>query len=221
MGIGVVESVEKSFANMSKENGLKTSYVRAVSAKHYKKIQDKNIDNILFLCERLLEKRTWECGVVAFDWAFRVCEQYTEKTYYVFYRWLETYVRGWGDCDDFCTHAFSELLRRYKNLFSKIVEWTHSELFWVRRASAVIIIPLIMLDDYEGINPFIISDRLMYDKDKLVQKGYGWLLKILSTKQLDDVYDYLSNHCSDMPRTSFRYALEKMPEEKRRELMNM
>ncbi|MCM1568670.1 MAG: hypothetical protein NC081_04400 [Roseburia sp.] len=41
-------------------------------------------------------------------------KQYSESTYDIFYRWLKNYVKGWGDCDDFCTHAFGELLRQRK-----------------------------------------------------------------------------------------------------------
>ena len=30
------------------------------------------------------------------------------------------------------------------------------------------------INDYDGIDPFIISDRLMNDEHELVLKGYGW-----------------------------------------------
>ena len=50
---------------------------------------------------------------------------------------------GWGDCDDFCTHAFGELIRQDKRLFEQVLSWTQSSDFWVRRASAVVLIPAI------------------------------------------------------------------------------
>lgn len=31
---------------------------------------------------------------------------YNESTYDIFYHWLKDYVRGWGDCDDFCTYPY-------------------------------------------------------------------------------------------------------------------
>lgn len=79
------------------------------------------------------------------DNVFSLCEELLEE-------------HSWGDCDDFCTHAFGELLRRYKSLFSKVKAWTKDEDFWVCRASAVILIPAILHKDYEGINPLMISD---------------------------------------------------------------
>ena len=36
------------------------------------------------------------------------------------------------------------------------------------------------INDYDGIDPFIISDRLMNDEHELVLKGYGWILKSVS-----------------------------------------
>ena len=198
-----------------------TGDIRKLSVRLYRDIKDKNIDQVFCLCEELLKERSWGLGVIAFDWAYRVKTQYSENTYETFYRWLKKYVRGWGDCDDFCTHAFGELLRQYKSIFSKIQEWTRDEDFWVRRASAVILIPAILHDDYEEINPLLISDALMSDPHDLVQKGYGWMLKRLSQVDRECVTKYLIANHARMPRTAYRYALEKYDQEERKKLMSL
>ena len=64
-------------------------------------ISDKDIRNVFALCDEFLEEHSWELGVIAFDWAFRMKGKYNEETYQVFYGWLKKYIRGWGDCDDF------------------------------------------------------------------------------------------------------------------------
>ena len=128
-------------------------------------------------------------------------------------------MHGWGDCDDFCTHAFGELLRRYKSLFPKIKEWTKHEDFWVRCASAVVLIPAILNNDYEEIEPLVISDLLMSDTHDLVQKGYGWMLKSLSQVDMDAVTQYLIDNHDKMPRTAYRYASQKYDDEMRKKLM--
>ena len=58
--------------------------------------------------------------------------------------------------------------------------WTEDPGFWVRRASAVVLIPAIAKNDYNGIDLFAIADRLLDDEHDLVRKGYGWMLKVLS-----------------------------------------
>ena len=196
-----------------------TGDIRRLSARLYRELGQKELRQVLALCEELLVQRDWALGGIAFDWAHRVRARYDEGTYAVFFGWLKEYVRGWGACDDFCTHAFGELLRAQKALFPQVCRWTEDPGFWVRRAAAVVLLPSIGRDDYQGIDPYRISDALLADPHPLVQKGYGWMLKCLSEKEPETVEQYLRRCHSAMPRTAFRYALEKFSKETRRELM--
>ena len=121
----VSQAIEEisTLANTPNGKHIVTGDIRKLSARLYRKIDDKTIVHVLSLCEELLEQHSWALGVIAFDWAYRVRAQYNESTYEIFYGWLKKYVRGWGDCDDFCTHAFGELLRQDKSLFDKITKW--------------------------------------------------------------------------------------------------
>ncbi len=216
--VGRIEELEKK---APEGKHIVTGDIRRLSAALFRKVPDKDIEKVFALCEELLEQRSWALGVIAFDFAYRVKNQYQESSYDVFFRWLKDYVRGWGDCDDFCTHAFGELLRQKKLLFAKVITWTEDPDFWVRRASAVILIPSIMKEDYDGIEPFVISDRLMNDEHDLVQKGYGWMLKALSQTDRRAVEEYLTANHARMPRTAYRYALEKFDRETRDRLMKL
>jgi len=84
----------------------------------------------------------------------------------------------------------------------------------MKRAAAVsLIIPArkgLFLNDI-----FEIADILMMDADDLVQKGYGWMLKAASEAHRDEVFEYVMKYKQVMPRTAFRYALEKMPKDMR------
>lgn len=196
-----------------------TADVRKLSARLFRSIEDKSKDNIFSICDELLEQREWALGVIAFDFAYRIRQQYDEKTFPVFEGWLEKYVRGWGDCDDFCTHAFGELICQRTELAASVIAWTKRDEFWMRRASAVVLIPSIWQDKYNETNPLQISDILMTDEHDLVRKGYGWMLKVLSTKEPSLVFNYLLKNKAIMPRVSYRYALEKMDIEKKKILM--
>lgn len=198
---------------------IKTGDIRKLSGRLFREIEDKNVENVFCLCEEFLEQHTWELGVIAFDWSFRMKRNYSQDTYNIFYGWLKKYVRGWGDCDDFCTHAFGQLLRQEKTLFENVIEWTKDSDFWVRRASAVVLIPAILHNDFEGINPLLISDKLMNDEHKLVLKGYGWMLKSLSQINQSIVEEYLVKNHKQMPRIAYRYALEKFDNDTKKKLM--
>lgn len=102
-----------------------------------------------------------------------------------------------------------------------IIPWTARDEFWMRRAAAVVLIPSIRRNKYKETNPTLISDLLMNDPEPLVLKGYGWMLKVLSTKEPDLVYDYLKKNRDTMPRVAFRYALEKLDNKRKTELMSL
>ncbi|MGI1899396.1 DNA alkylation repair protein, partial [Vibrio campbellii] len=133
--------------------------------------------------------------------------------------WLYQYITDWNDCDDFCTHAFGALIAQDNPLFQRTLSWCKSDNFAVRRAAAVVLIYPINKGLYGGTEPFQIVDLLLEDDHYLVQKGYGWMLKVLAQKEPERVIDYLKCSHSRMPRTAFRYAIEKLDKQTQRELM--
>lgn len=217
--IDVVLQARCELAKVTKRSRPTTGAVRSVSAAIYRALEDKSIDNVLARCECLLKEREWALGVIAYDWAFRVRKQYNDQTFAVFEGWLKEYVTNWGDCDDFCTHAFGALLSQNNDLFTQVYRWTEHPNFAVRRAAAVVLIYPIKQGKYKGIDPFVISDALMNDDHYLVLKGYGWMLKVLSQVEPDAVYEYLEKNKGAMPRVAFRYALEKLGKEKQASLL--
>ena len=63
------------------------------------------------------------------------------------------------------------------------------------------------------------ADSLLADPDDLVQKGYGWMLKVASNNYRHEVFEYVMRNKRVMPRTALRYAVEKMADELRKEAM--
>lgn len=200
---------------------IKTGDVRRISASLFTRVKSLPPYQIFEICEGLLEQRDWALGVAAYDFAYRIRKQYDENAFNIFENWLVNYVRGWGDCDDFCTHAFGALIYQNIELAEKTVEWTKRDEFWMRRAAAVILIPSIKRGMYRQVNPLRISDILMNDEHDLVRKGYGWMLKELSEEEPELVYEYLKSNYATMPRVAFRYALEKLAPEQKKRLMSL
>jgi 3-methyladenine DNA glycosylase AlkD len=106
----------------------------------------------------------------------------------------------------------------YPEYIAKLKGWAKSNNRWVRRAAAVsLIVPARKGNFLSDI--FEIADILLMDKDDLVQKGYGWMLKAASQAHQQDVFSYVMSKKAIMPRTALRYAIEKMPKELREEAM--
>ncbi len=217
--MNIVIAANRRIKEAKEQGPVTTGKVREISAVLYKSIEDKSIDNVLFLSEQLLKEESWALGIIAYDWAFRVRDQYSIDTFLIFERWLKEYVRDWGDCDDFCTHALGALIGQYNELFDKILNWTKHPDFWVRRGAAVSLIYPIKKNKYDQINPLLISDALLRDDHYLVLKGYGWMLKVLSQQEPELVFQYLAQKKDTMPRVAFRYGLEKLRKERKEMLM--
>ena len=216
----IIETIHHELELIENRSGrIITSDVRKIGANVYRNIKPLSFKEKLDICENLLEQRAWALGVVAYAIAFKERKHYTPDTFQIFENWLLKYVRGWGDCDDFCTHAFGALLAQYNHLFPKVLAWVKRPEFWMRRAAAVILIYPIKKSLASQLEPFKISDALMNDEHDLVLKGYGWMLKVYGTKEPALVTQYLSKNAERMPRLSYRYALEKFDDATKRQLM--
>ncbi len=212
------------FINEAKEELSKYKYrndTRKITAKMYQKIKKLDGDTIFKVCTALLEEKDKDLGIMAYDFAFRIKDRYNENTFVIFQDWLFNYVKGWDDCDDFCTHAFAEFIIKYPEFYKEVYKWTKSEDFWVRRAAAVIFILSIRKNEYKKFDLFKISNSLLNDEHYLVQKGCGWLLKVLSQKEAELVFDYLKENKQNMTNLTFRYALNKLDKQKKEYLINL
>lgn len=217
----MIESITKDIL-LEKEkfekDSISTSVVRDICRKYYKKIKGFKKEEIYEICERLLEFKEWQKRTIAFEFAFRI-KQYDEDDYNIFYKWLNNYVTGWGSCDDLCTHAFGLYVFQYPNCISNINEWTESNNCWIRRAAAVVLIYSIRRGRLfkESLE---IANKLLLDEHDLVRKGYGWMLKEISNKDPDLIFNFVMERKEIMPRVSLRYAIEKLNSKLRKEVMN-
>lgn len=97
-------------------------------------------------------------------------------------------------------------------------KWPSSKNRWMRRASAVTLIYSARKGTHLD-NIFNTANILLLDKDDLVQKGYGWMLKEASKSSLEEVFQYVINNKNKMPRTALRYAIEKMSDKYKKAAM--
>ena len=198
--------------------GVKSAVVGQISKEIYSQITDFSKDEIFELCEELWKSGMLEESFIACNWSYAVRKQLIESDFSIFERWVNHYVSNWASCDTFCNHTIGAFLQLYPQFVQKMKEWTHSPNRWVKRASAVSFI----LPARKGLfkeDIFDIANNLLLDTDDMVQKGYGWMLKSLADSYEDEVFQYVLSKRAVMPRTALRYAIEKMPPDKKQEAM--
>ncbi len=192
--------------------GVKTKLVQDIAKKYIKKLSSWNKEDIFTLCEMLWKSEYLEETFIACSFSYAQRKHFEEKDFSVFETWIEKYVHNWASCDTFCNHTVGTFIELYPTYINRLKTWTVSKNRWVKRASAVsLIIPakkgLFLSDVFE------ICNTLLLDGDDMVQKGYGWLLKVTCNMHEHDVFEFILKHKHHMPRTALRYAIEKMPKE--------
>ncbi|MDD3513495.1 MAG: DNA alkylation repair protein [Synergistaceae bacterium] len=198
--------------------GIKTAVGTKIAKEFFKQLKGRTKEEIFSLCEELWKSGMMEESFVACNWSYALRKEFAEEDFLLFERWIQRYVGNWASCDTLCNHTIGAFIETFPQYVDRLKEWTASENRWVRRASAVsLIIPArngLFLDDV-----FEIAERLLLDADDLVRKGYGWLLKVTYAKHEDAVFSYILSSKDVMPRTALRYAIEKMPPERKKEAM--
>ena len=214
----IEESGKRFFKEEIKCYGTKTASVIALAKKYWKEVKGRTKPEIFALCEELYQSGYMEESFIVSEWAHALSGRYEREDLAVFRRWIETYITNWASCDGFCNHTMGDFIGQYPDCTSDLKEWAQSENRWMRRAAAVsLIIPARhgkFLDESVAI-----ADILLTDKDDMVQKGYGWLLKEASRQHTDAVFQYVMKNKRRMPRTALRYAIEKMPKDLKAEAM--
>ncbi len=206
------KSGERFFREDVKLYGIRSALVTSIGREHFKAIPDKNKANVFSLCNELWKSGYMEESFVACNWSYLVNKQYSPEDFEIFEKWVKEYVSNWAECDTLCNHTVGTLVEMYPECLSGLKIWAKSANRWVKRASAVsLIIPARKGKFLEYI--FEIADILHSDKDDMVQKGYGWMLKAASQAHQREVFEYIMKKKNTMPRTSLRYSIEKMPAE--------
>jgi len=209
----------KYFKESIKPWGLSNSEARKMAKKYYSKYKP-SYEEAVKIAEELLKSGYFEEGVIAFDLMIKYKKYFDKNSFKIFETWVDKYVHNWAWCDDISPHLINVVIEKYPELVTKLISWTGSKNRWKKRAAAVSLIPSARKGKFLK-EIFIVCDQLLTDKDDLVQKGYGWLLKETSKFDEKRVIAYLEKHYKEMPRTAFRYALEKVNEKDKKRMMNL
>lgn len=133
-------------------------------------------------------------------------------------RWLERSCHDWASTDGLCADVVAPLLVAQPGLRRVLRGWRRSPQLYVRRASAVGLIGLARrgrhLDEAYGA-----ARALAREDHHLMQKAVGWLLREAGKTDPGRLERFLRAHGRTLGRTSVRYAIERFPATKRRELL--
>jgi len=92
-----------------------------------------------------------------------------------------------------------------------------SESLWERRIAIIATQHFIRRDDFD--DTLRIAEILLDDRHDLIHKASGWMLREAGKRNQPLLERFLRKHAKRMPRTMFRYAIERFSPERRAQYM--
>ena len=196
------------FKEKIKFYGIKVPDVNRISRVFFRLVIMKTKSEIFELCEKMWQSGFIEESFIACNWSFYIHKKYEPEDIRIFEKWIDNYVNNWASCDSLCNHTVGHFIELYPDNISRLKNMAKSENRWMRRASAVsFIIPARKGKFLSEI--LQIADILLLDKDDLVRKGYGWMLKAASEANQQEIFNYVMKNKSIMPSHSFKICNRK------------
>jgi len=153
------------------------------------------------------------CALIILTLQFKNADEAKRKIIFNFYLKNTKNINNWDLVDltaDRIAGAYLE--DKDKSILTKLAK---SENLWERRIA--------MLSTFHYIkngqpnDAIKIAEILLLDKHDLIHKAVGWMLREIGKRcSVKVLYNFLDKHYHEMPRTMLRYAIERLPEEKRR-----
>jgi 3-methyladenine DNA glycosylase AlkD len=124
-------------------------------------------------------------------------------------------VNNWDLVDQSAPNITGDwILKKDRTLLDR---WVDSKKLWERRIAVVSTLTMIRNHDFEKTVEY--SERLLGDTHDLMHKACGWMLREMGKRDERPLRKFLEKHTLKMPRTMLRYAIERLPEDERKEYL--
>jgi len=200
--------------------GVKAPELRTLARSTFDRVKRSwDVADATAFCEILAERRHIEAKMVGVLVLGRFERQFPRSLLARTKRWIEAgWFCNWAAVDGLCPNTTTPLIRRYPVLLPRVTRWSGERNQWVRRASVVTLVPLARRGEHLD-EAYDVVASLFDDTEDLMHKASGWLLREAGKTNMARLERFLLTHGSAIPRTTVRYAIERFPELRRRQLL--
>jgi len=189
--------------------GLKTAETSSVAEK-YKGLSFLELKKLL--ASKIHEERS--VAVMILNRQFQKGNFKEKEKIHEFYLKNLSGINNWDLVD---TSAY-RIIGEYLDLSGKsrkfLYEFAKSDNLWKRRIAIITTYHFIRKREFK--DTLKIAEILLNDKEDLIHKAVGWMLREIGNRDLATEERFLKKYYQKMPRTMLRYAIEKFPEKKRK-----
>ena len=210
--------VQWFFKEEIKSYGWYTDDLRKLAARFREVLlHDCGLDYLVQVADKLFESEVLEEKGVAVLLLQKSVPDFGKKEFKLFECWLSR-ICSWADHDALVSYIIGEMIAADPKLLPAVFRWAKSRDRWHRRAAAVALLRgnrrQMFFDEIVRV-----SEMLLSDKDDMVQKGLGWLLREAAKYNRDKTVPYLMNIRDRAPRLVLRTACETLPPELKKRIL--
>ena len=202
--------VQWFFKDEIKSHGWYTADLRRAMRQYRRDIlRDHDFGFLVKVADNLFHGRVLEEKVAAVFLLEKMDGRFTDREFRLFESWLDR-ISSWADHDALVHSLIAPMLASNPARLQNVFRWAKSRHRWHRRAACV---ALIRGTRAKMFFPEIVklSDQLLADKDDMVQKGLGWLLRETAKHDAKRAVRYLMKIRKHAPRLVLRTACETLP----------
>lgn len=192
--------------------GIPNAEVRRV-AKAWKALSFEDV-------EALLRDPIHECRFAALlIWVWQYPKASPSQKQAIFDSYLSylTYINNWDLVDLSARDIVGRHL--YDKDRSILFTLAQSPLLWARRVSLIATFYFIKEGEFD--TSLALARTLLSDKHPLIHKAIGWVLREIGKRDLDLMEEFLHHHIRELPRTTLRYAIEKLSPSRRQYYLSL
>lgn len=192
-----------------------------VSVPDNRRVARRHLDAGLDDVRRLLQSPVHEvrlCALLVLVEQYKRGDAARRREIYDFYLTVTDRINNWDLVDLSCQYIIGPQLADGGDR-SVLVMLAASESMWRRRIAVVSTLWMVRCgetDDAIGICTMLLGDR-----EDLIRKACGWVLREVGKKDKGRLTAFLDRHAGDMSRTTLRYAIERFDRDERMHYMRL
>ena len=139
------------------------------------------------------------------------------KDFFDLYMRRHDRINNWDLCDLGCLYMTGSYL--YDKPHDILYKLARSKNIWERRTAILSTCYFIRQGDMT--DTFKIAEILVNDKEDLIHKATGWMLRFAGAKDRKRLITFLDKYAATMPRTLLRYSIEHFSSKEREHYLKM
>ena len=187
--------------------GIRVLVLRKI-AKNFRRISLAEVSKLLeskFHEERLL-------SILMLVNLFKSGDEDDQELIYELYLDKTKFINNWDIVDISAGNIVGAFL--FEKDKAPLYRLVFSENLWERRIAIVATFYFIRNDEFD--DTLKIAEILFTDKEDLIHKAVGWMLREVGKRVIEIEEEFLVEHYLKMPSTMLRYAIERFPETRRK-----